>query len=111
MPKYYKRRKAMRIPIRAIFPDTKMARARQKKDAEELRESRLLPKSIFNIEIETNIYDDKVAYFSIPEKLAIIVKSKLIAASMRQIFGLCWKMGEMYVAQEAPAKATKSSRT
>lgn len=90
--KYYKRRKAAKIPIKAIFPDTKMARARQKKDKEEMRESRLLPKSVLNIEIEVNIYDDKVAYFSIPERLAIIVKSKLISASMREMFGLCWKM-------------------
>lgn len=97
--KYYKRRKTAKIPIRAIFPDSKMARARQKKDAEELRESRLLPKSVLNIAIEVNIYDDKVAYFSIPERLAVIVKSKLIAASMREIFGLCWKMAEMYASK------------
>lgn len=90
--KYYKRRKAAKIPLKALFTDTKMTRARQKKDAEELRESRLLPKSLLNVEIEANIYDDKVAYFSVPEKLAIIVKSKLIAASMREMFGLCWKM-------------------
>jgi sugar-specific transcriptional regulator TrmB len=93
--KYYKRRKAAKIPIRAIFPDTKMSRARQKKDTEELRESRLLPKHLLSIEIEINIYDDKVAYFSIPERLAVIVKSKLIAASMRDMFGLCWKMAEV----------------
>ena len=109
VPKYYKRRKAAKIPIRAIFPDTKMARARQKKDAEELRESRLLPKSVLNIEIEINVYDDKVAYFSIPEKLAIIVKSKLIAASMREMFGLCWKVADTYAAVEV--KQPKSSKS
>lgn len=108
--KYYKRRKAAKIPIKAIFPDSKMARARQKKDAEELRESRLLPKSMLNIEIETNIYDDKVAYFSIPEKLAIIVKSKLIAASMREVFALCWKMAEIYTPGHANAPKIKKAR-
>lgn len=90
--KYYKRRKAAKIPIKAIFPDSKMARARQKKDKEELRESRLLPRSILNIEVEVNIYDDKVAYFSMEERLAVIVKSKLISASMREIFNLCWRI-------------------
>lgn len=110
--KYYKRRKAAKIPIRAIFPDTRMARARQKKDAEELRESRLLPKSVLNIEIEVNIYDDKVAYFSIPERLAIIVKSKLIAASMREMFELCWKTADIHARAEtrrhAPTKNVRS---
>jgi len=110
VPKYYKRRKTAKIPIRAIFPDTKMARARQKKDTEELRESRLLPKSLLNIEIEVNIYDDKVAYFSVPERLAVIVKSKLIAASMREMFGLCWRMAEMYEAEHVNPKKTTKAR-
>jgi len=108
--KYYKRRKAAKIPIKAIFPDTKMARARQKKDAEELRESRLLPKDLLNIEIEINVYDDKVAYFSIPEKLAIIVKSKLIAASMREMFRLCWKMAEMHDAKNPSKPSIRKNR-
>ena len=109
--KYYKRRKAAKIPIKAIFPDTKMARARWKKDAEELRESRLLPKSLLNIEIEINVYDDKIAYFSIPEKLAIIVKSKLIAASMREMFGLCWKMAETYGAKQVGKPRARKARS
>ncbi len=110
VPKYYKRRKAAKIPIKAIFPDSKMARARQKKDGEELRESRLLPKSMLNIEIEVNIYDDKVAYFSIPERLAIIVKSKLISGSMREMFALCWKMAENYKPELADLPKLKKAR-
>lgn len=109
VPKYYKRRRAANIPIRAIFPDTKMARTRQKKDEEELRTSRLLPKNMLNIEIETNIYDDKVAYFSIPEKLAVIVKSKLIAAQMRSLFELCWKMAEFYETQNKDTRKKKTA--
>jgi sugar-specific transcriptional regulator TrmB len=94
MHTYYLRRKAAGIPIKAIFPDSPMSRSRQKKDEKELRESRLLPASMLDMHIELNIYEDKVAYFSIREKLAIVVKSKMIADSMRQIFKLCWKMAE-----------------
>ncbi|MBI5456856.1 hypothetical protein HY969_03890 [Candidatus Kaiserbacteria bacterium] len=115
VPKYYKRRKAANIPIKAIFPDSKMARARQKKDKDELRTSRLLPQAMLNIEIETNIYEDKVAFFSIPETLAVIVKSKLIAESMRQMFNLSWNMAQFYDAQHEdlgeialPAKKKKA---
>ena len=95
-PKYYQRRRSANIPLRAILTDTPQARSLQKKDATVLRESRLLPKELLNIEIEVNIYDDKVAYFSLPEKLAVIVKSKLIAASMKDMFRLSWNMAEKY---------------
>lgn len=96
VPEYYKRRKTAGILIKAIFPDTKLARARQKKDKEELRISRLIPSKFLNFHIELNIYEDKVAYFSVAEQLAVIVKSKVIADSMRAVFDLCWKMAEIY---------------
>jgi len=96
VPKYYKRRKAAGILIRAIFPDSKMARVRQAKDKDELRISRLVPKDLMKFHIEMNIYDDKVAYFSIKEKLAIIVKSSTIADSMRDVFSMCWQVAELY---------------
>src|SRR3989344_588631 len=110
MAKYYKRRKTAKIPIRAIFPDSKMARARQKKDKEELRESRLLPRSVLDIKIEVNIYDDKVAYFSLPEKLAVIVKSKLIAGSMREVFQLSWNIAASYAAADLIKQKSKLVR-
>lgn len=96
VPKYYKRRKTAGILIKAIFPESKVSIARQKKDKEELRITKLLPKEMLDFEIELNIYDDKVAYFSVEESLAVIVKSKIIADSMRNVFGLCWKMAEKY---------------
>jgi sugar-specific transcriptional regulator TrmB len=94
--KYYLRRKAAGILIKAIFPDTKMSRARQGRDKQELRISRLVPRNLMDIHIELNIYDDKVAYFSLSEKLAVIVRSRVIAGSMRNVFRMCWKMAEMY---------------
>lgn len=89
---YYKRRKTAGIHISAIFPDTPLSRKRQAKDAVELRTSRLLPRELIELHIELNIYDDKVAYFSISEQLAVIVKSKMISDAMRSIFKLCWGM-------------------
>ncbi len=96
VPKYYKRRKTAGILIRAIFPDSKLSRARQKKDKQELRISRLMPEEMLKFHIELNIYDDKVAYFSIEEELAIIVQSKVIAESMRDVFELCWQMAALH---------------
>lgn len=96
VPKYYKRRKAAGILIKALFPESKMSRERQKEDQEELRESRLIPNKLLKFHIELNIYDDKVAYFSIKEKLAIIVKSRVIADSMRDVFDMCWNIAEIH---------------
>ncbi len=96
MNQYYQRRKAAGILIKAIFPESKMSKARQKKDESELRVSRLVPRDKYEFNnIELNIYDDKVAYFSVEEKLAVIVKSKDISESMRNMFQMCWDYAEL----------------
>lgn len=96
VPTYYKRRKAAGIFIKAIFPDTKRAKMRQTQDQEQLRESRLVPANKYNFGLEINIYDDKVAYFSMKENLAILIKSADIAENMRNMFQLCWSMAKIY---------------
>ncbi len=97
VPMYYKRRKAAGILIKAIFPDSPLSRARQARDKNELRISRLVPRSFLkNFHIEYYIYDNKVAYFSVKEQLAVIVKSNFIATSMRAIFEVLWRMAEEY---------------
>ncbi len=100
MPAYYRRRKAAGIPIRAIFPDTPMARRRSAKDAGELRESRLLPESLFQVQIEWNVYDDKVAFFSLRERIAVIIRSRLIADAMRAAFEVHWRLAGMLDAEK-----------
>lgn len=96
VPKYYQRRKAAGIVIKAIFPDTPMARKRHAKDQQELRVSRLIPADQYFFDMEINIYDDKVAYFSLKEKLAVVIESAGIASNMRHMFNLCWRMAEHY---------------
>lgn len=103
VPMYYKRRKAAGILIRAIFTDSPLSRARQKRDKAELRVSRLVPKSFLkNFHIEYYIYDNKVAYFSVKEQLAVIVKSTVIATSMRSIFETLWRMAERFPGNQSP---------
>lgn len=94
--RYYQRRRAAGILIKAIFPDTKDARARQLHDKEELRISRLVPVDRYPFTMEMNIYDDKVAYFSPKEEMAVIVASTDIAYNMRLMFMLCWEMAHFY---------------
>jgi len=96
---YYKRRSSAWILIKAIFTNSELALKRQKMDYVELRVSKIVPKEILDFEIELNIYDDKVAYFAIKEKLAILIKSTLIANSMRGMFEMCWQPLERFPKQ------------
>lgn len=98
---YFKRRSAKQIPIRAIFPDVPEARAVQKRDKQELRESALVPADRFKWGPEIEIYDDKVLISSWSEKLGVIIESREIASMMEAIFDLSYEAAEAY------GKATK----
>ncbi len=89
-PKYYQRRSAKGIRIRAIFPDNLMARNRQSHDQEESRETVIIPKDKYFFSPEINIYDNKVMIASWKEKLGITIESKEIAEAMKSIFELAW---------------------
>ena len=89
-PEYCKRRAEGNIKIRAIIPNSKEGRERKNCDQEELRESALVPESMFHFTPEINIYDDKVMIASWREKLGIIIVSEEIAEAMKTIFELSW---------------------
>lgn len=89
-PKYYKRRTDKGIAIRAIIPESDVARERALHDAEELRETAFLPQDKYYFSPEINIYDDKIMIASWREKLGIIIQSKEIAEAMKSIYELAW---------------------
>lgn len=89
-PEYYKRRAGKGIAIRAIIPDSKTGQERRDLDSKEMRETALVPISVFNFTPEINIYDDKVMIASWREKLGVIIKSSEIADAMKKIYELAW---------------------
>ncbi len=89
-PLYYKRRAKKGIAIKAIFPDSLEARKLQSFDAEEKRESLLIPSEKFSFHPEINIYNNKVMIASWREKLGITIESAEIADAMKKIFELAW---------------------
>lgn len=89
-PEYYKRRAGKGIAIRAIIPDSETGRERKSVDSKEMRESALVPKSVFDFIPEINIYDNKVMIASWREKLGIIIESSEIADAMKKIYELAW---------------------
>ncbi len=90
-PAYYKRRAAAGVTIKGIVPQSPMALERKKLNREESREFAMIPKDLFDISPEIDIYDNKVMIASWREKLGIIIESKEIADAMKKIFALAWK--------------------
>jgi len=95
VPEYYKRRTKAGINISAIFPDSNKSRFRQEQDQFELRKSRLINSDLMK-HTELNVYDDKTAYFSFTDEAAIIVRSKALSDSLRDMFSLCWDRAGTY---------------
>ncbi len=87
---YYGRRSRKGITIRAIIPATETGVERAKHDAEEKRESALVPADAFSFSPEINIYDDKVMIASWREKLGIIIESAEICDAMKKVYELAW---------------------
>lgn len=89
-PKYYQRRTEKGISIRAIVPANEAGKNRAIKDAQEARESALVPADKYYFSPEINIYDNKVMIASWKEKLGIIIESHEIADAMKTIYELAW---------------------
>ena len=60
------------------------------KDQEELAETLVLPKEKFDLGIEVNIYNNKIAFLNYAEEMSVIIESKAIADAMKQVYELSW---------------------
>ena len=89
-PEYYKRRAKRNLLGKAIVADTPLGRSREVLNDKEFRETIFVPKELFGISPEIDIYDNKVMIASWREKLGIIIESAEIADAMKKIFELAW---------------------
>jgi sugar-specific transcriptional regulator TrmB len=89
---YIKRRVQNNIRMRALTPGTSGSIAVKKRDAAELRQTRLLEPDQFTEPAEINIYGNKVSAVSLIENelVGIIIESKVLAAAQRQLFEILW---------------------
>jgi len=96
--KYYTIRIQDNIHVRAITSNTKEGIEYKKRDKDELRETKLVPKDQFPFAIEKNIVGNKVVFFSTKEGVltATIIENKEIADTERAIFEIAWKQAEQY---------------
>ncbi len=89
---YVPRRKELGIFAHVITPKTPENEAFRKRDKTSLRETRFTKLTKKGVEIELNLYGNKVAFFSFrsEEAFAVILESSGISNTMRAIFDLCW---------------------
>lgn len=90
---YIKRRAEIGIPMRAIIPATAEGLKVAARDAQELRETRLLAPGDFTEPVEVNVYGNKVSAVSFVEDelIGVIIESEVLANVHRQLFNLLWK--------------------
>ncbi|MFA5966999.1 MAG: helix-turn-helix domain-containing protein [Patescibacteria group bacterium] len=89
---YIIQRKKKHIKVRSIVPYDKDAVEGKKKDAEELRETIIVPESKLPIKTKINIYGNKIAILSFgDEKISLIIESQQISDTLKAIFNLLWE--------------------
>jgi len=88
--RYYKRRAKKKVFIKAIINDVPSAHEYQSKDKELYRELRIVPTEVMDVRPEVYIYDNKVAFFSLKEELAVMIESHDIAHSLKRLYDLAW---------------------
>lgn len=93
---YVQERLKRNIFEKAIVPSTTESQEYARKNKEELRDFRFIPSVRYQFTNEINIYNDKIAILSFPEKVALIIQSKKMADTQRAIFELAW-IGAAYV--------------
>jgi sugar-specific transcriptional regulator TrmB len=90
------------IHLRGISPDDEAGRHVHGEDKRKMREIRLVPVKDFDFTNEINIYDHKVAICSFDSGLkgdadmfGVIIESKEVAETQRQIFEMAWRYAGM----------------
>ncbi len=89
-PKYYERRAKKGISIRGIVPSTPASSERAAQNTEEKREIAIIPKELFDITPDIEIYDNKMVIASWRDKLGIIIESAEVAHAMKKVFELAF---------------------
>lgn len=87
---YIKRRAKRNIKSQLIISRAEKIEQFIAVDKTQIRQSATVDPKKYLFSIEINIYNDKVALISAKDKIAIIVISAPIAATMRMIFRMCW---------------------
>lgn len=87
---YIQKRVRRKIMQSLIMPKEKELNEFVEKDSHHLRRTKIVDEEVYPFKIEINIYANRVALFSVKDKMAVIMESDPIASAMRMIFKMCW---------------------
>lgn len=92
--KYYiPERQKRNIWIRAILPDSKELKPYIAKNSEQLRKSKTIDESKYNLENEIILYGkNRTAIVNYEDKIGVIIDSIKIHDSIKQIFEIMWEI-------------------
>jgi sugar-specific transcriptional regulator TrmB len=88
---YLRFRSSRQIKAKRIAPDDKLWQEHAQLDKEELSQTKLLSVDKYNNKVEINIYNNKVAFMSYGDEMGLIIESKVVADTMRNIYNLFWE--------------------
>ena len=89
---YLPRRIEKKIWQRAIVPNNPEMRSFTSEDQKHLRRTKFIPKDKLPFEVEINLYgEQRIAIMSFEEKLSLIVESKKIYNTLKNIFEIMWE--------------------
>lgn len=89
--KYVAKRQRKKIIQTLIVPGDENMQKFISEDAKQLRRTKVVSADEYPFKIEINIYANRVALFSVRDKMAVIMESEPIASAMRMIFKMCYK--------------------
>lgn len=97
--KYVSARVAGKIRVRAIIADSPLGREVTRDDEAILRETRVLPKDVFEQKTEINILPDAILYIAHSEKkpFATMIENTTLAQEEKMRFELLWNLAKKIV--------------
>lgn len=89
---YLPKRVEKKIWVRAIAPDVEEMHAYHEVDEKSLRKTRLTDAESFGLDVEINLYGkNRIALMSFEEGFGMIIESKKIFDTLKNIFEMNWK--------------------
>lgn len=90
---YVKLRVTKKIKVRAIIPDIALGKEVTKDDEKILRQTRSLPKKIFNQQTEVNILPNSIIYIAHSENqpFATVIENRTLAQEEKNRFEILWE--------------------
>ena len=92
---YSRRRIALGKRARIIGEVSPEVRSLQARDAVELRETRMLPASLFPSDVEFGVYGNRVFIVDYRDEYGLTIESSTTAATLRMVFDLVWNSGRI----------------